>query len=135
MNTANNSQTTNQSAGFRIDPGLFENTEHITNTDQQVISITIDRLHLVLLEHQNILKMKNDWITPLGIFLALLASLLAGEFNDYLSVTASVWEAAFLLGAIFCLYKLLRCLYIAWVLRDKGNIVNILEQIKTKPPR
>ncbi|WP_141696579.1 hypothetical protein [Pseudomonas sp. S3E12] len=65
------------------------------NTDTHVISITEDKLYRIIKDYHQGLAKSRDWVTYLGIFLTLLASLAASSFNDFI-FAASTWRIIFI---------------------------------------
>lgn len=65
------------------------------NTDTHVISITEDKLYRIIKNYHQDLAKSKDWITYLGIFVTLLASLAASTFNDFI-FSSGVWKNIFI---------------------------------------
>lgn len=65
------------------------------NTDTHVISITEDKLYRIIKDHHQALTRSRDWVTYLGIFLSLLASLTASSFNEFI-FAATTWRTIFI---------------------------------------
>ena len=76
------------------------------NLSQEIIIVNIDRMKLILQDHNAKLKRNTDWINPLAIFIALLLADLTATFNtDFIGIKAAVWEAIIiLLTVIAALY-------------------------------
>jgi len=68
------------------------------NTDTHVISITEDKLYRIIKDYHQGLARSRDWVTYLGIFLSLTASLAASSFNDFV-FAASTWKTIFISAA------------------------------------
>lgn len=65
------------------------------NTDTHVISITEDKLYRIIKNYHQDLAKSKEWITYLGIFVTLLASLAASTFNDFI-FSSGVWKNIFI---------------------------------------
>lgn len=65
------------------------------NTDTHVISITEDKLYRIIKNYHQDLTKSKDWITYLGIFVTLLASLAASTFTDFI-FPPTVWKNIFI---------------------------------------
>ncbi|EGR3135974.1 hypothetical protein DLH77_24400 [Vibrio parahaemolyticus] len=84
-----------------------EVTQVHSNTQQQVIQITEDRLENILIKHSKNLNLKDSWIGPLSIFLTIIIAQSTASFTDTFGIQGSVWEAIFyVLGGISFLWFL-----------------------------
>lgn len=119
-------------SGIDINQLSNESSSIHPNVSQNYIVITEDKLELFLIRHQNTLKAKNDWKTPFGIFLALLASLIAADFSTFLSLSADTWQAIFILGCIISFGWLVKTLIFSIKYRNKSDIKSLLDEIKQK---
>lgn len=113
----------------QIQASVNELTQEIR--DDLVITTT-DKLRNQLNEYQNILAGKTDWIAPAGMAIAFLATLVASDFKDMLSIDAATWEAFFIfcfLGSmlwfIIMLSKLIRE-------RKERDISSLIQKIKKR---
>lgn len=109
---------------------IGQNSVVYPNYSQEFIITTADKLKIFLMEYQEALKARTDWITPLGILLALIPTLVAAEFRQFLGLTPSVWQAIFIIGSIVCFVWLIRAIYLSVRLYEKSSIDYIIEQIK-----
>jgi len=82
---ANQFQTDIKNVDVNVSSGMFLTTE--------------DKVKLCLEEHVKYLEKRREWLTPFGLLLTLLAALLTASFKD-IGLSASVWQALFILGAI-----------------------------------
>ena len=64
------------------------------NVEQNLITITEDRLRLRLMEHASALERKRAWVAPLGISIAIGLALLTSEFKNF-GLPSSAWQAMF----------------------------------------
>lgn len=120
-----------RSSGFRIDGDIFENSMVHTNTDQEIIVVTEDKLWRCLRSHQDLLKAKNDWLAPAGIFCTLVATLFAADFTTFV-VEASVWNAMYIMAALLSFGWLLISVKNAYSHRNEGDIEGIIKILKTE---
>jgi len=65
------------------------------------ITTTIDKVSLVLIDHQKNFIAKNGWLTPFALFLSILTTLITAEFQKSFGLEASIWKAIYFIGAIF----------------------------------
>ncbi|MBR3021709.1 MAG: hypothetical protein IKH59_05005 [Bacteroidaceae bacterium] len=107
---------------------LTDNRNVYQNTAQDYIVITKDKLELVLLKTEKSLSAKNSWITPLSLAITCGISLISSNFKDFI-LSASVWEAIFIISTFIFVFWLLKTALKAWHYRKAGNIQNIINQI------
>lgn len=71
------------------------------NVSQKMIITTEDKVHLCLLKHLNQIGRKGGWIAPLGIFIAIGATLVTSSFKEnVLLLSADTWHAIFIIIGI-----------------------------------
>jgi len=97
---------------------------------QEVITTTSDKIRICLMNYDSEYKSKNRWQTPLGVLLALIPSLVAAEFKDFLGLSASVWQAIFVVGSILCAAYLVHSLRLAYKFRSAGDIECLIKKLK-----
>jgi hypothetical protein len=68
-----------------------------TNINQGFIHITEDKLKVILLEHKDKNSQFYSWTTPFGIFVSCLLATITSNFGETWGISASTWEAIFLL--------------------------------------
>ena len=98
------------------------------NLGQEVIVTTVDKVRLCLMKNRDYLTAKKEWLTPLGILVTLLTTLVAAAFREFL-FEPSVWTAVYVIGTIIMFLWLCRAGYRAWDNRSKGSIDTIVEEI------
>lgn len=126
-----NSDETVPSTTIKIDEEMFKNSSHYTNVRQDFITTTEDKIRLCLIEYQNILKVRNDWIAPAGILMALIATLVvATDFKEFLNISPEGWKTIFIIGMIISFVILLRSLYYIYTNRKNNGIETIIQKIK-----
>jgi hypothetical protein len=72
------------------------------NVSQNLIITTEDKLRLCLSEHLKRMERKNSWITPLGILIAILVTLVTSTFKD-VGLSADTWRAIFIIAGVLSL--------------------------------
>lgn len=97
---------------------------------QEFIITTSDKLRLSLVEFQEASKARTDWITPFGILLALVSTLVAADFKDFLGMTPDTWQAIFISGSVICFLWLLWAVYQAIRYHSKSNIDYVIQAVK-----
>lgn len=71
-----------------------------TNINQGLIHITEDKLKVILLEHRNTNSQFYSWTTPFGIFVSCLFATITSKFEEIGKISASTWEALFILCTV-----------------------------------
>jgi len=102
-----------------------------TNIGQEVVVTTVDKLRLCLIQNRDYRTIKREWLTPLGIFLTLLTTLVAADFRQFV-FNADVWVAIYFLGALISFIWFCWSAYKAWQNRGRGSIDDIVEELKPK---
>lgn len=99
------------------------------NISQEIIIVNIDRLKLILQDHQTRVKKSTDWINPFAIFIALLLANLTTTFNkDFIGIKSAVWEALFIIltfaAGIYLLCNIIN------IFRKGSSIEDVIENLK-----
>lgn len=108
---------------------LLDSSTIRKNLSQEILIITIDKAKLCLIEHQKMLMAQRDWIAPATTLLALLASLVAADFKDFLNVKAEVWQALFMILSLGCGIQLAIALERTYRYRGKGEVDRVLQKL------
>lgn len=111
--------------------GLMNESSNIhTNLSQDVVITTEDKLKLCLLEHQDTLKMKSDWKTPVAILATLVPVFLTADFKKTFGIPSDTWTAVFIISCIITFFWSLLTIHQAYKVRNSGDIKNIISEIK-----
>lgn len=133
MNNDNSPQ--NKEATIAISNDINAKVTHYKNVDQSFITITEDKMKLILIKHLNEIEDKKLWIAPLGIFITLLLIPLTTEkFKDAFSIPASVWQAACYIAIVIFFIWFIRSGYKSWASR-KTTIDSVIEELKQSSKR
>ena len=117
--------------GIKIDEEMIKTSSYYTNVRQDFIMTTEDKIRLCLIKYQNILKLKNDWIAPAGLLIALIVTLVvASDFKEFLNISPEGWRAIFIVGMIASFLILLRSLYYIFINRKNNGIETIIQELK-----
>lgn len=100
------------------------------NVGQEFITTTSDKLELCLIKYQKALQLQNEWIPPAGILLSVLPTLFGAQFNDFLGIKKSVWEALYLLIAIISGIWFLKALSVFQEQKDQTTVSKVIEDIR-----
>ena len=126
----------NQSSGH-IDTAtaILNNPVFTYNLAQEVITITTDKLKISLLENQEIIGKRNDWVAPLGILMSIVTTLLVSDFSHDALLGKENWKAIYIImtpvsGVWFC-----KACFCAFQNRNKGSVDYLINTIKAKRER
>ncbi|WP_210450569.1 hypothetical protein [Vibrio crassostreae] len=107
-----------------------EVTQVHSNTQQEVIQITEDRLENILIKHSKNLNLKDSWIGPLSILLTIIIAHSTATFTDTFGIKGTVWEAIFyVLGGISLFWFIVNLSKI-YVKRKEMSIKYLICKIK-----
>ena len=98
------------------------------NTSQELISITDDKLRLILIDHLAKVDTSKAWQAPLGLVITIILVFCTAEFKAF-GLSADTWQAAFFLSGIACLIWLIVCLV---RIRNSRTIDDVMAVIKNK---
>lgn len=101
------------------------------NLGQDVIVVTMDKIRLCLMKHKDAISRRQEWVTPLGLLLSFLTTLIAADFKDFL-ISKDTWQALFILSSILCSVWLIYAANIAWKNRNAGDIENIVRELSAQ---
>lgn len=106
---------------------LVSDSKVYTNLGQEFIVTTEDKIRIKLDCHLNKIALKKDWITPVGIFLTVLLTLLTTEFKKFY-FSADTWTAVFLIieiiTGIWSLVSIIKAL------RTEITVDHLINEIK-----
>ena len=105
-----------------------------TNIGQEVVVTTVDKVRICLMENRDCLTAQREWLTPLSLFLALVTTLAAAEFRDFV-LKAAAWQALYVLASIVTLTWALLAGVRAWKNRSRGSIDSIVTTLVAQSPR
>ncbi|QEY75118.1 hypothetical protein [Pseudomonas denitrificans (nom. rej.)] len=81
------------------------------NTSQEVITITRDKLKLVVIEHIGRMENSSSWQMPLSLLVTIVLVLCTADFRAFISLDPPFWKAVFYIGAVLSLIWLAVCLW------------------------
>lgn len=76
------------------------------NVSQNFIITTEDKIRICLDKHLKKAERKHNWIAPMGILLAVIATLVTASFQDFI-FEAEVWKSLFVIVAVAAFFWLL----------------------------
>ncbi len=71
-----------------------------SNIKSDLIEITEDKLENILLKHSKKMVYREVWVSPASVFVALIIAQITSTYKNALGLTASVWQAIFLILTI-----------------------------------
>lgn len=118
--------------GFDIKNEMINNSKVFKNFNQEFIVTTADKVKLCLLKHKQALKAQIKWVAPLGIFIALLTTLLTSSFNNTLGQGPEFWKSLFIISTFvsffWFIYELVKTIMINK--KGEGKVENIIIELK-----
>jgi hypothetical protein len=106
-------------SGDAVSPGAVAVSIVSTNTAQNLITITEDRLQLRLQEYQDELAKSRDWITPMGLFLTVCTTLATATFSELWFFSASTIKTLFAAFAVVTGWWTIKSLFKLWQTKPK----------------
>lgn len=99
------------------------------NTSTQIITITADKLKIILMEYLHKVERSKAWQAPLGLLLTIILVFCSAEFKDALNIAAASWRAIFF---IFGAISLAWLIYSLWQIKSNISIEDVMNTIKNK---
>lgn len=100
------------------------------NVSQGVIHITEDKLHVILMKHEEKNRKFYSWTTPLGIFISCCVATITSSFENAFWFSPDTWKAIFVLCTAFSFFWLILSASDAWKNRNDREIEHLIEEIK-----
>ena len=105
-------------------------SERRSNVKSDLIEITEDKLENILIKHIKRMGTRKGWLAPLGLFISVVLANVSATFSDKFGISASTWEAIFILAAIVSGIWLLVSLIAMWINRKESTTEFLICQIK-----
>ncbi|MCK4814175.1 hypothetical protein KA005_00270 [bacterium] len=98
--------------GINMNNDVNAKVTYHNNVDQSLITITEDKVEIILRDHLKQVESKESWKTPLGIFASLLVIPITTEqFKNAFSISAQSWRVLVYAGIIVSFVWLVRCVF------------------------
>lgn len=97
------------------------------NVASDIILTTEDKVKLCLITYVSHIEKRKEWITPFGLFIAIITTLITTTFNSVI-FEASTWKAIYLICGGLSFIWLVISLYQAY---NSKKIENIIQELKT----
>jgi hypothetical protein len=101
-----------------------------SNVESDLIEITEDKLENILLKHIKQLNIKDSWVSPLSLLVAVAVAKTTASFNYALGLKAAVWEAIFVLVGVGSVCWLARNSYLIASNWNKSTLDSLMNRIK-----
>ena len=99
------------------------------NTDQEIITITEDKLRLIVQNKISSMEQRNNWITPFTVLLTLILTFCTAKFETFLGQNPEFWKSMYALITLGMIIWLFICF-----LKRKNAITidDLINNIKNK---
>lgn len=81
-------------------PATVPVTNISTNTHQDVIHITEDKLRLIVGDYEKSWRSRRDWVGPFGILVSVIISIITSDFKGVFGFTGDSIRSLFIMSAI-----------------------------------
>lgn len=92
-----------------------------TNTHQDLIHITEDKLRLIVEEYERSWRSRIEWVGPFGVLVSVVISIVTSEFRGVLGLTGQSIRSLFIIAAIVSGAWLVKSLIKSFRLRKKDT--------------
>jgi len=105
---------------------------HIENIQTDEITITHDKLEVILLKHIDKMKYSKTWITPLSLFGTIVIALVTSDFKNVWVFNKELIRGVFVVGAFMSLIWFVISARLCYVDRKDVSIESLIDKIKNK---
>lgn len=99
------------------------------NTSTALITITDDKLKLILIDYVNKAEAAKSWQAPLGTVVTIVLVFCSAEFKSAFFLSSETWRAIFIIGLIVSFIWLVISSYRGFVTQ---SIDDVIQTIKNK---
>lgn len=100
-----------------------------SNTSQELIEITSDKLKLILKENLDSIESTNAWQMPLSLLIAIVLVFCSASFKNALGLSADTWCAVFFISGCLCALWLIITLF---KIKKSQTLDDLMSIIKNK---
>lgn len=100
------------------------------NLTQDVLLTTEDKMKLALIEYRDVLSARGEWLSASVLVLSFLSSLLLSNFKDVGPISASTWQAVYLIFLIMAVVRFLNIVIKIYQNRKRARIDFVIDKIK-----
>lgn len=110
----------------------IEVTEFHENLSQEVITITEDKLRLIVSDYVCSISRFGGWLTPASLIVSFVMTFCTATFEVFFGMSPDFWRAFFALLTVFSVIWLIREL---WLMRISMTQDEFIELVKRKKSR
>jgi hypothetical protein len=100
------------------------------NLTQDVVLTTEDKLRLALIQHRETLNSRSEWLGAGMLAFSFLSTLLLTTFKAVGPLSASTWQAVYLIIFILTFARFVNILVKMYLNRKKATIDYVIKKIK-----
>lgn len=116
---------------INLDEALTKQMTVHKNLSQEIIVTNTDKVKLLLNDHHEIIKKKTEWISPVGIFITVLATILTAKFDEEkFGLKPQIWQSIFFVSCFASFIWSVVLIYNAFSNRNKGTITEFIDKLK-----
>lgn len=102
-----------------------------SDTSQNVIETTEDKLRLYLIEHRRAVASRQKWAAPATLLFTLITALVTTDFKEEaIGIAGSTWKSFFMLASVATVFWLVRSLWSIYHQYQKGEIDFVIDELK-----
>ncbi len=113
---------------------IFAHSEVQSSLGEIIIISTEDKIELCLMKHLEDLETKRSWITPFGLFLAVILTFLTTDFKEWL-LPKETWQAVFFVAGVIFLGWLVLAVKKAWRIKTVEDVLKEIKKSAIKPDK
>lgn len=100
------------------------------DVNQEIIVSDANALKLRLIEYNKNVQKTRDWITPASIFITILIALVTASFQEFMGISANIWEFLFILSGGLSFIVTLHRVYAYFKVKTKCSVDYFIEELK-----
>lgn len=118
---------------IRLDEDLTDQMTVNKNLTQEIIVTNTDKITILLNEHHKVIKKRTEWLSPLGIFISVFATLLTAKFDEIkFGVSPELWKSIFIVVCLITFVYSVYLIIIALCYRKQGTTSEFIKKLKSE---
>lgn len=118
---------------INLDEDLTRQMTVYKNLTQEIIVTNTDKVKLILADHHKIIKRKIEWISPVGIFVTVLTTILTAKFEEAkFGISPQIWQSIFIVSCFASFFWSLILIINAIRFYKKGTVDEFIDKLKIK---
>lgn len=123
----------NENIHIRLDQDLTDQMTVNKNLSQEIIVTNTDKVTILLNDHHKIVKKKTEWLSPIGIFISVFATLLTAKFDETkFGVSPDLWKSVFIVVCFVSFGYSAYLVVLAIYYRNNGTISEFIRKLKNE---